>query len=1082
MAAILAVFLTNFSPSTFLIGWDNRLQELSPLLNLKRYIFSVWQEYQGLGLLAGHAHAAEIPHAIFIALMSIFLPLNIIRQAYVFIMLGLGVLGTYFLVKKLVHYDTKILNEVVPLFGGLFYLFNLATIQTFYTPLEPFITHYAALPWLILSALYFIANKTRKALLFFVLVNILSIPQAQIPTVFFVYIFALCFFLFILILETKNRYVLKRSLQVLLITLVLNLFWLLPFIYFFLTNSQVALEAKMNQMSTQTIFLQNKEFGNIQDVMLLKGFWFNNVDPNLQGNFAYMFSAWRDHLTPLVSGIGYLFFVVVLIGFFYVKRKAPFVLPFSALFVLAFTMLATSTPPFSWIDSLLRTIPIFNEMFRFPFTKFSILTALTYSFFFAIGIGKLMSWYTKLSKNNKPNFYPIIILFIVLLGFFVFPIFKGGLIYSKERINIPNEYFKLFSFLKTQDPNTRIANFPQSSFWGWNFYSWGYGGSGFLWYGINQPILDRAFDVWSKNDENYYWEVSYALYSKNPQLFENVLNKYQINYLLVDKNVINPSAPKALFTKELKDLILQIPSIKKQTSFGNLDLYKVDLKDNIKGFVFSTNKTSSVNSYNWSNFDKAYSSIPNYTSIADGKPDFFYPFRSLFSGKNEENKEFVLKDSGEYLEFSKTLPILKDTKINLPSVLESEASFVANFKAKKNNDESTTINVNMETPQIYIGGQKVWGQIFQRPLFIIPKGSSRKFDLNINGVTLKADLDSTENLGSTYIFLGQNVLTLDNGSLYQITITQNDIQSLLNQPTIIDLKDTGNKEFMVKVPKITDSSQNFSINPSEDLKKKVKNCENFRNGTVSALLNEGKLELQSENATACISFFSSTLSHNQGYAVLIENQNIKGRPLHFWILNEDEKQSPIDTYLKENKKLTTSSFILPTYEQFGIGYSINFENIAIAEKTINRLGKVSFYPIPYNFLTSIVFTKGNSQNQLDTYPKLQVTHPNESLYIVNGPKLNKDSMLVLSQAFASGWKAYEVSNDNFLTNFFPFVFGKELKEHVLVNNWENGWVLNSSFNINHSSLIYIVYLPQYLEYLGFVILIIGTFYLLKKRS
>jgi len=76
---------------------------------------------------------------------------------------------------------------------------------------------------------------------------------------------------------------------------------------------------------------------------------------------------------------------------------------------------------------------------------------------------------------------------------------------------------------------------------------------------------------------------------------------------------------------------------------------------------------------------------------------------------------------------------------------------------------------------------------------------------------------------------------------------------------------------------------------------------------------------------------------------------------------------------------------------------------------------------------------------------------------------------VLSQSFNSGWKAYGVNKLNFVSEIFPFAFGKEIKQHILVNNWENGWILEPK---NDNRNIIIIYLPQYLEYLGFVTLII----------
>lgn len=1074
LLALFAVFITNFSPNTYLLGWDNRAQELSPLLNLKRYIFSVWQEYQGLGLLAGHAHASEIIHSVFITLLSIVFPLNWIRQIFIFITLLLGPLGVYFLVKKLVKYQNQFLNKIIPLLGGLFYLLNFSTVQTFYAPLEPFIISYAALPWLFISGLYFIAYRTKKALIFFLVVNLLAVPQAQIPTVFFVYIFALCFFLFVLILDTRSIEILKRSAKLLLITLIINSFWLLPFIYFYLTNGSVALEAKINQMSTETIFQQNKEFGTVFDVMLLKGFWFNNVDPNLKGNFIYMLAPWKDHLTPLVSAIGYLLFATILTGFVYVKRKAPFVLPFSALFLLAFTMLATNTPPFSWVDFLLRQIPILNEIFRFPFTKFSTLALLTYSFFFAIGIGK---FYLFLEKSYKPKvsiLYSLIGVFILLMVLLVLPIFKGNLFYGKEKIKIPYEYSQVFNFFKSQDPNTRIANFPQHTFWGWNFYSWGYGGSGFLWYGIKQPILDRAFDVWSKFDENYYWEISYALYSKNPKLFEDVLNKYQINFLLIDKNVINPSSPKALFTPETDELISSLPSIRKKASFGKIDIYQIALRKRVDSFVFVADKNSSVNKYNWSNFDPAYATLPNYL-LGSTNSEVFYPFRTLFSGKSEKDREFTLTKDKDYVIFSQKLPELRNSKLNI-SPLFGENNVAVIFRSEKNPDGSFLINAILETPQIYIDKQKVWGGQLSRSLFLIPKDGPKQFNLAFKGDNIFVDLDKNRrNLGSTYASSEVSIVSLtSNGSF--LADLSNEVNSLLAQPTSINLP-TGRSQFEVKIPEIDDESLSFSNILSEKIQKKVKNCENFRRGEITSSLEDNLLSLDSKNSTACISFFAPLLPHNQGYAVFVEDQNMAGRPMHFWVLNEDQKTTVLDTYLPQNKEVSITNFVIPAYEKFGQGYSFNFESISISDETKNKLGKVFIYPIPYRFLTSLSFGAPNSGSS--AVRTLKVAHPNESLYMVQNVNIQPNGMLVLSQAYDSGWKAYAVQNKSILSPILPFIFSDELKNHVLVNNWENGWDLDSNAS---NSTIYIVYLPQYLEYLGFVIFLLTLIYLLRLKN
>jgi len=1068
IGVILAVFVANFSPHTFLLGWDNLPVELNLGLNIKRSIFGVWQEYQGLGLVAGHGHSADLIHQLLLWMFS-FLPVNLLRQSYILSMLALGPIGVYFLIKKLLAYKDKTLNSLIPVLGSLFYLLNLATLQTFYAPFEPFATHFAALPWLLLSALYFIAEDNKKALLFFIIVNILAIPQGQVPTIFFVYLLSLFVFLLILFIETKSKFILKKCAKVITLTLIINAFWLLPFGYFLLTNSHVALDAKINQMSTGTVFLQNKEFGSIWDTMLLKGFWFNSVDLNSQHQFGYMLSPWKEHLSPIISAIGYLFFVIILLGISYVKRKKPFVIPFFALFLLSFTMLTTNTPPFSWVNEMLRKIPLLNEVFRFPFTKFSILASLTYAIFFSAGIGKLTTFIKESKYAKKIKSKLIFVFFLALLIIFMFPVFRGNLFYSKVKVVIPKEYFQLFDYLKTKDKALRIANFPQYTFWGWNYYNWGYGGSGFLWYGIEQPILDRAFDVWSKNNENYYWEISHALYSNNPELFENVLNKYAVSLLLLDENIINPSSPEALFNNGFKKLVSKIPAIQKDKSFGNITLYKVSLKNKSS----ELKNVASVNPYNWNDNDNAFTQYGNYIST-DKDPNYFYPFRSLFSGKNEKDQEFHTNSSQDKIEFSNPLPIRESANLFIPDI----AKFVsAEFTVNNNRDNSITITAILQTPEISIESasnrKKIWGKTFNQDFFIVNKPTFPMI-LNINGlINFKIDKNQKGTIGKVLLPKDQNtILSLsDNNarSLGIFTVSAKSILALLSplpQQVLIG-KINKNTNIVVSVPRVENVIQGARILPSKSWEKDVKDCESFKKGKVSGKIitenNKAALELTSENSTACIFYNFSAFDHNQGYIALVENANKQGRSIHLWLLDESKKISIIDTYLKINKNLKMSAFVIPPGERFDVGYSLHLDNQSIGkDKVVNIVGEISLSPIPYELLSSLLISE------------------------VNSVKIGTSaSTLAYFQSFDQGWKAYEVKSINWPNTALPFFFGKELKNHVLVNNWANGWILEESIVKNQNSKIIIVFLPQYLEYLG-VVLLIGTlvwlFFSFKKEQ
>jgi len=256
----LLLFLRNYSANTWLIGWDNLMPEFNLGMNIQRSIFAVWQEYQGLGLLGGMGHSSDLIHQLSLLLMSFIIPAQLLRYTWTFLMLFTGSAGVYFLIKKLVLKDSEFSyfkKQSISLLGALFYLLNLSTIQTFYAPFEAFVTHFAALPWLLLTSLFFFIKPSFKNGLLLALVLILATPQAYIQTLFLVYVISLLLLTFTLAILKPSFFVFKSFLKMITIILVVNAFWLLPFLYFTITNSQVVFTAKINQMSTETVFLQN---------------------------------------------------------------------------------------------------------------------------------------------------------------------------------------------------------------------------------------------------------------------------------------------------------------------------------------------------------------------------------------------------------------------------------------------------------------------------------------------------------------------------------------------------------------------------------------------------------------------------------------------------------------------------------------------------------------------------------------------------------------------------------------------------------------------------------------------------------
>jgi len=1006
-----AVFLTNYIPGTWLSGWDNLMTELNPLMNLKRAFFGVWQEYQGLGLLAGMGHSSDLFRQFFLWVLSFVFPTNFLRYLFHFLMLFIGPLGIFFLIKNFIlEKSDENLKSWGAFVGSLFYLFNLATLQAFYVPLEVCSVHFAFLPWLFFGVLNFLQNKDRKSLLRLVVINLLAVAQGVVITFFFVYFLALSVVL--IVYFCQNRKTWKRILAIYLLTFCLNAFWLLPNLYFGAKNVGINLEAKINIMSTEDIFLKNKKYGNLENVLLLKGFWFSNLENNNWETGDLMMRPWVNHLEKqYILGIGYLMSFLSIFGIFAaIKSKNRKCLLFLPVFLLSFIFLANDTPMFSFLAKLLYKLPLFSQIFRFPFMKFSILAAFCLAIFYSVGFVFISSFL----KKKKLSKLPVFLIFSFLPIIFLYPIFQGKLFFSKERVKIPNEYFQIFAFFKSQDKNTRVANFPQSDFWGWTNYKWGYySGSGFLWYGIEQPILDRAFDPWSNYNENYYWEISSALYSKNKTLFEKVLEKYQVSWLLVDGNVIDPSSAKALFLDELEEMIEQDDRMTGNSeqsrgkfelmeTFGKIKIYKVNLETEVEDFVYLAEDLPVINSYDWGNKDVGFEEFGDY-EVGDDNYDTYYPFRSLFTGRKTDELDVEIKDFGDRFVFKKQLPEgLTGYKLIVPPYDGNELIEIDKNDLTKVKYIIPTVEIVDDTLQV-----------------IIPK---------VKGL-FGAEID----------------------------------------PTKVDLE--------------------------------TNNCNLLSKGEVKNEITD-VLTLTAKDANNCSAvFWLPDLSHKYGYLISAETKNISGKSLLFWLENLTNRKADMELYLDSARRplAGTNYLIQPPMAQDGLGYTLHFDNISIGnEQTINELGKISVNPIPYDFLMGLKLTgESGGVNVLNLQgviaSHLRVKHPNPAAYEVKVKEpIAENTTLVLSQAFHEGWKAYEVSSIKYsvFREFFAPILGKEIKEHVVVNNWGNGWMLqdNRMTGISEQSrTIVLVFWPQYLEYAGFglmgIAIVISLYrYIVNKKT
>ncbi|HEX8923168.1 MAG TPA: hypothetical protein VF828_00355, partial [Patescibacteria group bacterium] len=642
LALVLVVlFAANFTPGTYLAGWDNLMPEFNIGMNLKRSFLAVWQEYQGLGLVGGMGHATDLIRQLILLPFILVLPQNLIRYLWHFSMLALGSFSVFYGLKKYLKF-----SPLTSLTGALFYLLNFGSIQNFWAPLETFSTFWGFFPLLIFSLWNYLDRPSRRSLRLLILVNILAVPSFYVQTIFLVYLACLAIVILSFLLAKPHRHALLSSSLSLFLIFLVNSFWLLPFFYFLLTNLHNPTAGIGNFMSSESTFARNQHRGYVSDFLLLRGYYYDF--PSADG---YLMAPWVKHfssLYPLVCG--YALSVFVIIGLFRLlltrsrQKMVKFTL-FGLLFLSALALLNAAFP-FRELNALIRQVSLLDQVFRSPFTKFIVPAIFTFTLLFSYGLEYISGLLAEFKYSSKvaltPHFLSLIFLFI-----YIYPVFTGNYISRSFRVVIPNSYFQLFDYFKSQPKDARIMNLPQGSFWGWTNYRWKLSGSGFLWYGLEQPVMDRAFDAWNLKNEQYYWELQTALQKRDPNLLTQVINKYNIGYVIYDNDIYFPDekiyAKNSLSTESVLDQITSLTQVKK---IGNLIIYKTNLSSS----PFVINRPVSVNTYQFAYQDPVFSKYGDY--VASAHPSDSFPFISLFTNRLQSENPFTVSKSPNLLTIS----------------------------------------------------------------------------------------------------------------------------------------------------------------------------------------------------------------------------------------------------------------------------------------------------------------------------------------------------------------------------------------------------------------------------------------------
>jgi len=537
----LLIFVANFPFGKWLIGWDSLTPEMNFWLNLRYALFAGWQPHYGSGALIGHGYAATLPHVLLTGLLNLFLPLQAIRPTFIFGCWYLGGVGMYFFIKKLLEKfqgkgDKKlptIVTTLLQISTALFYSFNFGTTQIFYHPLEAFTVQFALLPWtfLILESYFSTGKKINLVFLFFI--SFIGSVQGFIPSSFLAYAISVCLFVFIKAIRRNFTLYFFRAIVCLVIIFLSNSYWLGTFSYYTLEKSDIFLNAYQNQIQTPQFLARTEKYGTLSSVITLKSLFLEGKLFN-QNVFEPWLTFLEKYNYPVVISYVIIFiFAISSIAITTIHRKYRIFFPYVVLFLFFFSSLATQTPFFKEFNHILYEIsPLYEQAFRTAFTKVGLGYVFTLSTLYTVTI----VWLLIIIHNKLIQKFLSFVILIIVIGL-IFPHFQGNSFYKQLKVSMPTAYEKIIHYFQNEPNEGYVVEMPLGCNDGWYSYNWGYTGSGFYWYAVEQSFLARPFDVWNQYNESFFWQTERAIRDNDLEMLDAIFSKYHARWILVDPNI-----------------------------------------------------------------------------------------------------------------------------------------------------------------------------------------------------------------------------------------------------------------------------------------------------------------------------------------------------------------------------------------------------------------------------------------------------------------------------------------------------------------------------------------------------------------
>ena len=1164
---LLAVLLIIVSVLSFKFGYsylsnDNYSPDLDPLLTIERSLESpAWRSYRVLGF-ASESEQADVFRSCFYYILDLFLPTWSLSQVFALLCLFVGSWFTGLLASNLIKdTDKKKYSELVFLLGGIFYVSTLWTVWVYYQNMFPYITQFGFLPLVVWSIYRLIKNFTWKNALLLFFSSILFTSTFVIATLFVVDIVVILIFTLIFALTYSKglKSILKKVFLTLLLFVSTQLFWILPFIHYTTNVSGDIVDSYTNRsITTSVIDLEARD----QDALNSAKLFTRTVLEEQDGE--YVFEEAEEYAKyDFFDAIGLIpaIFTLILFVFSLIKKKLIYFI-LSLLSVLVWFVIKNVNPPlgsvFIWVQD---NIPLFKQVFRWASSKTMNIYLLLLSVCAPVGFIYLIDFLGGFLKKGLKYILFVFSTLVVIVPtlFYAQYLFTGDIYPERAIVEVPDEYYELGDYLEDKGlTEARILYLPMANNNYFRSYDWGFWGSNFISYIIPNPIMDLSSSIGSEYGENAILEIQEAFRARDLETFENLISKYEIDYLLIDKTLNEDGFT---YSWDWDDVSILWEGDTTIYSTANLYLYDTDFQKNDM-LVESNSQEAGTFIYEGRTESIEISLDPEVYSNWDLE-DGFLVSDNEYSGddlilNNEISIENILKqptligitNSSLYLypavptiekvntdvyqnyEYNNSDIVVVDSNVFDKSELRNmnigiEYSFGLEHEIYSVNDSEFSVNnltstLSESTPYECVSGEK------EKSTTVTLQGDATGFELEGEDgkPCIYSQIDFNNRDSDKVLKVNINWETINDSLLGYCIYSENE-QKCLNDEKYFSTQDgIGDIEaFLDRTISKTDYISLIIYSMNTYNKPDV----TIRNVSVSYALVETKMGLIDQN----ISEYENTVLLENGDTYQIKVPILKGSNSYqlsenstVWQPNITEEgtfvtyNNGFGIYQKVQGGFANSSINLFT-TQASAKYLVYWKeenisnipaNICIAYSGDNKcwvqdilydnavdsnlkifssderedrfdlsLVSTSYELVTENILNDLVVMKypeqwrdlSYSPQSVNTRYQVEAETVGNSLsttYIF-GEDSSSNDILTIPQASESGWIAISFKNN------IPNIFNKK----VTVNGWKQGWDIS---NVDYDN-IYVIYYPNLLAYLGYILLIaeflVITINLIKRK-